>query len=195
MGNLAWERKGDDIVFKGDKGSVKVMQTFGPLAASIEKHAFDVNAFIGKMAAGSGFVGANFIATANVAAGSGAWLSGIFAKAYSVGATAPVTGYISAAEFECSISGLQNPPAHACIVLNMVDASTGSASSQNAYIFLRQYGTEARANNFLWIADHSIGTNSGSVLISSTTARTHSHSIKILVGSTPYWIMVTSTSP
>ena len=194
MGAINWKRKDSDIVFEGTRGSVKMTLAYGPIAAG-EPHALDVDASALAMTGGTGFVGGNFKVTASTA-GAGAWLSGIYAQAISSAALAPVHGYVSGAEIECTLSGAQNPPSHCCLALNMSDSTTGSANAEHAYIYLRQYGTEARATNFLWIADHTIGTNNAAVLISSLSSnKDATHKIKILVGSTPMWLLATTTPP
>jgi len=168
-------------------------ESLGALASG-EKHGVSAATTVGAMTGGTGVVAGNFVATANTA-GAGTWLSGVFGKATATAATSPVNGYLSGGEFECTLGGAQNPPAHCAIALNMTDSSTGSANAQNAYVFIRQYGTETRANNLFWFADHTSATGNPAVLISNDSDTAATHYIKCLMGATPLWIMATTTAP
>lgn len=157
-------------------------------AISGEEHLVDLT-YGGTLSSGDGMVGLNVAVTPSGTAA--AWVSGIYAKV-TQGATKAVNGYISAAELEV-INAAANVSDWFVLVLNAQNngANQGSHSS---YIALRDYGSLDIAS-LLWVGDHSIGTNDTAVLMSSTGAKTHSHSIRFIVGSTPYWIMCTSTGP
>lgn len=141
------------------------------------------------MASGGNYVNLNVVTTTAGTAAS--WVSSIYAK-ITQGSTKNVNGYFCAAEFEL-VNAAANVSDNFVMVLNY--QNNGAArGSHESYIALRDYGSLA-ANSFLWLGDATIGTNSTTVLISSTGAKTHSHSIRIIVGSTAYWLMCTSTGP
>lgn len=158
-------------------------------ALSGEEHAFDVT-MGGTCSSGDGMVGGNFAVTPSGTAA--AWVSGIYAKV-TQGSTKAVSGYISAAEFEV-INSAANVSDWFVLVLNASN-SGANQGSHSSYIALRDYGS-LDIQSLLWVStDHTIGTNSTTALMSSTAAKTHSHSLRFIAGSTPYWIMCTSTAP
>lgn len=167
-------------------GGVLITTAHGALSA--ERHTVSVVSS-GTLASGAGLVGVNIAVT--TAGTAGTWVSGIYAKV-TQGATKNVNGYLCGAEFEV-INTANNVSDNFVLVLNS-NNSGGQRGQHESYIALRSYGSLA-ANSFLWIEDQTIGTNNTAVLISSTGAKTHSHSIRIIVDDTAYWLMVTSTGP
>jgi len=159
-------------------------------AISGEEHAFAV-AYAGILSSGDSMVGGNFAVTPTGSAGS--WVSGIYAKV-TQGATKAVNGYISGAEFEV-INSADNVSDNFVLVLNS-NNSGGQRGSHESYIALRSYGSLA-ANSFLWVStDHTIGTKSDTVLMSTFADGAHiSHALRFIAGSTPYWLLASSTAP
>lgn len=75
-------------------------------------------------------------------------------------------------------------------VLQLVDIISGALNADHGYIAVRTYGTYPFSNLFN-IKDHSVGSNSHTVLVSSTGEDIPcSHTIKIKVGTDDYWIML-----
>lgn len=156
-----------------------------------EQHALDID-FTGACSSGDMMVAANFICTPTGTAAS--WCSGIYAKVVE-GTTKSVNGYLCAAELELIIgAGDYNPSDCAVLVLNAQINNVNLANiSHPAYVYLREYGASAMPNLF-WFADQTVGTNSEAVLLSTLNAdQAASHTIKFLVGTTPYWILCTTT--
>ena len=183
--------------FKTDEGGdnddwVKALSTPMTVAQTYvdtELHGWELN-YTGTNISAANLVGLNIAFT--TAGTAGGWNAALFAK-ITQGSTKNVNGYLCAAEFEVNQSA-DNVSDWFVLVLNAANngAQQGSHSS---YIALRDYGS-LDLNSLLWISDHTVASNDTTVLMSSTGAKTHSHSIRIVgPGSTPYWLMVTSTGP
>lgn len=174
------------------KQGIYAAPSYGALTSG-EMYGINIQGTVGAMTGGTGYVAGNFVANATTA-GAGAWVSGVYGKGLSNAATSPVDGYVSGGEFECTMTGAQNPCAHFAIVANMTDTTTGSANGQNAWIAIRDYGTADRSNNLLWFGTEiTIGSGSDSVLVSTVGAdNVQTHGIKILVGGTTMWLMATT---
>jgi hypothetical protein len=144
------------------------------------------------MASGGNYVGLNVVVT--TAGTAAAWVSGIYSKVIQ-GATKNVNGYLCAAEFEM-VNSAANESANFVIVLN--SSNTGANPSSNkAYIALRDYGTAANANAVFWLGpeiEAAVGTKSATALFSTNVATTATHHLRIVVNSTPYYIMLTNTA-
>jgi len=170
------------------------MVTVAARALSGEEHAIDLT-HGGTLSSGDSMVGVN-IATTPSGTG-GLWVAGIFAKV-TQGATKTCEGYLSAAEFE-----LNNECTTACaafpLVLNYNDSSAKSMQGQDAYIALRDYGSNDVTNLF-WLADLAAGTTSNTTLFTTAGAGYEDncdYAIKFVhtASLTPYWILVSSTGP
>lgn len=154
-----------------------------------EEHALDVD-YAGLCSSGDSMVGLDVSVTP---AGSAAtWVSGIFAKVNQT-STKAVSGYLCAAELEINLGGSYNPSDWAVLVLNSNDDNTGS-NSNNAVILVRDYGNREPAN-FVRLYDTTPGSGSPTALFTAETSGTLSHLLRIMVGTTPYWIMVTDDVP
>jgi len=157
----------------------------GGTSVSGETHVSDL-AMSGALISGSGLVGQNIVLTTLGTAGS--WACGLYVKTVE-GTTKNVNGYLNAAEFELAVGGTYNPSDMCVLALNSTITNTAMVNcSHPAYVYLRDYGT-ATMNNLFWFADASIGA-ADSALLSTKNAAAVSHTIKILIGGTPYWIMV-----
>lgn len=156
-----------------------------------EVHGLEV-AFTGTLSSGDAIIGGNFAVT--TAGTAGMWASGIYAKVVQ-GATKNVSGYLCAAEFE-----LQNTAAlssdNAVLVLTSSSAVTGGITCV-PYIMLREYGgvtTPGDALVRIFGDAGQTGTTNANILWSTvTSAKTNTHTIRIMVGSTPYYIMCSNS--
>lgn len=159
--------------------------TVAARAISGEEHAFDVT-MAGVCSSGDSMVGGNFAVTPTGTAAT--WVSGIYAKV-TQGATKAVNGYISAAEFEV-VNSADSVSDWFLLVLNASN-SGAQQGSHSSYIALRDYGS-TDIQSFLWVStDFTIG-SSATDLIATKTSAAVSHVLRIIVGSTPYWIMVSN---
>ncbi len=162
-------------------------------AISGEEHGESL-ALTGTLSSGDSIVGKNIVVTTGGTAGT--WASAIFAKVVQ-GTTKNVNGYICAAEFEVdlgSVSGtLSN---HFVLVLNYNhDDADITSVSHHGYMQLHSYG-DVDPRYFLNIQDFTIGTKADTSMVSTFADGAHiSHSIKIQIGTTPYWILCSSTAP
>ena len=148
-----------------------------------EVHGLAVS-MTGTLSSGDGMVAGNFIATTSGTAA--AWVSGIYAKVVQ-GASKNVSGYISGAEFEVISSVTVDVSDWFVLVLNANSKCNGQHS---AYIALRNYGTTA-LNQLLWIEDQTIGSdNDETSLVAANNPTAATHTIRIMVDDTPYYLMV-----
>ena len=156
-----------------------------------ERHAMEIVS-TATMASAGNYAGLNIVVTTAGTAAS--WVSGLFCKVVQ-GSTKNVNGYLCAAEFEMTNSAA-NESSNFVIVLN--SSNTGvNPSGHKAYIALRDYGTAALANAFLWLGDEietAVGTKSATALFSTNVATTATHHLRIVVNATPYYIMLTNTA-
>jgi len=161
-------------------------------AGTTEKHAVDISV-TGSTASGGSVVGLNIVATTSGTAAT--WAAGLFAR-ITEGATKNVNGYLCAAEFELNVgAGAYNPSDCGVLVLNSwIDNVNYGNISHPAYIHLREYGV-SKMTNLLWFGDAVIGTTSKATLLSTSADLAASHTIKILVGATPLWILCNATGP
>lgn len=126
--------------------------------------------------------------------GTGMSANAIYAK-ISGGSSKHITGWNAVAEFEYSCSGTQTPADTSCLQLVMDMDYTGS-STNSAYIMLRNYSSNASGIlNFIRLYDTTPGTGDPATLFTAETTGNYSHGLRIMVGTTPYWIMCTSTAP
>ena len=167
-------------------GVISLTKDAGSITTT-ETHGMDI-AYTGTYTTGS-LVGLNVITTGKGTASN--WCSaGYFQMVLAT--TNYVTGYAVAGEFEIKTSGTANAGDVACI---MLDSNVSRAGAEcQAYIMIQDFGSVA-TNNFIYGLGMSAATTDGSKLFSSSGAKTHSHSLRIRMGATPYWIMCTSTTP
>jgi hypothetical protein len=117
------------------------------------------------------------------------WAAGIFAN-ITQGTTKNVTGYLTAAEFEVKLSAVTNMSEWAVMTLNSWD--NNAVGSFRTYIWLRDYGS-MKMNSLLRFSDAAIGLDGDVVsLIAVTNSAAATHTIRMTIGSTPYWILVSS---
>lgn len=119
------------------------------------------------------------------------WAAGIFAN-ITQGTTKNVSGYLTAAEFEVKLSAVTYMSEWSVMTLNSWDNNT--VGSYRTYIWLRDYGS-MKMDSLLRFSDASIATATKSALLSTSADLTSSHVIRILIGTTPYWILLNATGP
>jgi len=158
-----------------------------------EKHGWSmINT--GTLSSGDSLVGANIVTTAAGSAAS--WVSGLYVKATQ--ASKVVNGYLCAAEFELT-SVAANASDNSVIVLNSTSNHTGSPPACTPYITLREYGTTP-ANVLFRVFGDSGQTGTLSATTMATTAGAAfeancDYAFRVMVGSTPYWLLASSTAP
>jgi len=166
----------------------------GGTSVSGEKHLSDF-AFSGSLTSGLYLVAQNIVLTTAGTAGS--WACGLYVKTVE-GTTKNVNGYLNAAEFELSVAGTYSPSDMCVLALNSTLTNTAMANcSHPAYIFLRDYGTAGGAalgatsmNNLFWFGDQTIGAdNDATSLLAANSIAISTHTIRFLIGNTPYYIM------
>lgn len=171
----------------GSTGAVNAVSIVGTLAGTIsgagESHGLDM-VTTGTLGSGGVLVGGNFAVT--TAGTAGEWVSGIYAKVIQ-GTTKNVNGYISGAEFEV-VNTNTDASDWFPLVLNANSVDNGAHSS---YIGLRSYGTTA-LNSLLWIEDQTIGTTSETSLVSTGIKAASTHTLRIIIDDTPYWILLSN---
>jgi len=143
------------------------------------------------MASGGNYVNLNI--TTTTAGTAAAWVSGIYSK-ITQGSTKNVNGYFCAAEFEL-VNSAANESANFVLVLNASN-SGANVSGQSAFIAFREYGSTARRDLF-WLGteiEDAVGTKSATTLFSTNVATVATHHLRITVGATPYYIMLTNTA-
>jgi hypothetical protein len=165
-----------------------------------EDHAIEIN-HTGTQISAGGCVGLNIVET--TAGTAGAWSCGIYAKVVE-GTTKNVNGYLNAAEFELSVAGTYNPSDMCVMALNSTITNTAMANcSHPAYIYLRDYGTDGGTyggstsmKNLFWFGDQTISGSDqdAAALLAPNTIATSTHTIRFLIGSTPYYIMCANTT-
>ncbi len=160
-----------------------------------EAHGVDIT-MAPTMASGKSAVGLNVKATATGTAG--AWLSGLFVNATQ--AAKYVNGYLCAAEFELT-STAANASDNSVVVLNSVRNHTGSPPAADPYILLREYGT-TYANVFVRVfGDTGQGDTTTFDVTKLVTEVQDTYevncrcAIRCMVGSTPMWLMASTTAP
>jgi len=147
---------------------------------------------------GGSIVGLNIVQTTGGTAGT--WAAPLYCKVVQ-GTTKNVNGYITAGEFELSFSALAsgNLSDHFVITLNYLNNDPNIANVQDhAYIALRDYGTASECRNLFWFADLETLGSVNTRIISNAGAAYETNcntAIRIQVGTTPYWILATSTAP
>ena len=166
----------------------------GGTLVSGETHISDMAAS-GTLSSGKGLVAQNIVLTTKGTAGS--WACGLYVKTIE-GTTKNVNGYLNAAEFELSVAGSYNPSDMCVLALNSTLTNTAMSNcSHPAYIYLRDYGTAGGAalgatsmNNLFWFGDQTIGSDTdGASLLAANSIAISTHTIRFLIGSTPYYIM------
>jgi len=178
--------------FEYDESADRVnVVTAAARVISGEEHAVDIN-MNGTLSSGDSMVGLNVAVTPTGTAGM--WVSAIFAKV-TQGTTKHVNGYLCAAELELNITGTYNPSDWAVLVLNSGDNNTGG-QVHSSYILFRDYGTSEPEQVFRFY-DASVGTTNGTSLFSSASAGWEdncTHTMRIMVGTTPYWILLSNVT-
>jgi len=163
-------------------------------AVSGEEHAMDIVS-VGTMTSGDSLVGLNVTTAPTGTAAS--WVSGLYVK--TTQASKVVNGYLCAVEFELA-STAANPSDHALMVLNWSCNHTGSPAAADPYIMLRDYGT-THANCFVrFFNDTGMSAEKSATTLVTTnlTDGYEAHvngAIRCMIGSTPYWIPISSTAP
>jgi len=145
------------------------------------------------LTSGSSFVGQNIVVTPTGTSGS--WVSGSYTKVAINPSTFIAGGYISAAEFELAISGTLQTCDFGVIALDGNQSNTFSpVMPRGAYILLNDFGATEIPNLFRLMGfTTGADTDTTSLFAATTTGAAVSHTLKIMVGTTPYWIMVSNT--
>jgi len=168
----------------GLKTTKRIVQNLNLDPVTGEQHGTDLDV-AGKLSSGDSLVGLNVTVTPTGTAGT--WVSGIYAKV-TQGNTKAVNGYISGAELEV-INTANNVSDNFVLVLNS-NSSGNQRGQHESYIALRSYGTKA-ANSFIWIEDQTIGAdNDVTSLIAANNPTAATHTIRIIVDDTAYYLMV-----
>jgi len=174
----------------------------GSLVTGAELHGLTITA-AGTFAGGStGLVGLNVVTT--TAGSAGMWANAIYARVVE-GTTKNVNGYISVAEFQAEVAQTTAPPCSIQILaLNSAVTHTGMRSGSGmAYIGLHDYGSDAGVFNgqtsmnalFLFAEQTISGTDpDGTSLLAPNTIAISTHTIRFLIGATPYYIMCADTT-
>ncbi len=195
-GNVTITHAANKLTFAGAT-SVANGYAFDIAAGTItsEAHGVDIT-MAPTMASGKSAVGLNVKATATGTAG--AWLSGLFVNATQ--AAKYVNGYLCAAEFELT-STAANASDNSVVVLNSVRNHTGSPPAADPYILLREYGT-TYANVFVRVfGDTGQGDTTTFDVTKLVTEVQDTYevncrcAIRCMVGSTPMWLMASTTAP
>jgi hypothetical protein len=151
-------------------------------------------AFTGSLyGSGSTAVGQNIVLT--TAGTGGTWASALYAK-ISQGTTKNVAGYLCAAEFEISLAACTGGPAQFS-VLTLNSADNNSTATIRSFIWMREYGSLAN-NAFVRFglgSEFTVATTDKTTLLSTAADLGVSHTLRILVGETPYWILLNATGP
>lgn len=141
------------------------------------------------LTSGSSYVGQNIVVTATGTSGS--WVSGSFTKVAINPATFIAGGYVSAAEFELAISGTLQTCDFGVIVLDGAQSNTFSPTMpRGAFILVNDWGA-TEIPNFVRLSSTSVGSADTS-LFATKSGATVSHTLKMMVGTTSYWIMVSN---
>jgi len=166
-------------------GNLSLTKDAGSITTT-ETHGMDI-VYAGTYTTG-GVVGLNVITTGKGTASN--WSAAAYFQ-FVLATTNYVTGYAVAGEFEIKTSGTANAGDVACI---MLDSNVSRAGSEcQSYIMLQDFGTQA-TNNFLYGMGIATATADATKLFSTAAApRTHTHSLRIRMGATPYWIMCSTT--
>lgn len=138
------------------------------------------------LVAGSEYIGLNIAVTPTGASGN--WVTSIFAKV-TYGATLLSQGYIDVAEFEL-VSTNTSPCYCFALGLNFNSAATDPHS---AFIALRDYGA-APCKNVFYLGteiEAAVGTKAD-VLFSTNVAGDATHHLRIMIGATKYYIMLSN---
>jgi hypothetical protein len=185
---LLWDASANTLTSDGIKNVYLTIET-GTVTG--EEHGVDI-AHTGTVSSGDSLVGLNVVTTG---AGSGAaWNSAAYFK-YAQASKA-ASGYFCAAEFEV-VSTAAGASDHAGIVINMTNNHTGSVPV-SPYIMLRDYGT-THADCFVRIYGDTgqSGTTSATTLITTVSNGYEAncdYAVRCMLGSTPIWLLATSTA-
>ena len=107
--------------------------------------------------------------------------------------TKRVWGYFSAAEFELVMGAAAHDLAsHAVLVLDYMSGNTsGTVAENHAYIMFREYSSGTKCKNLFSLPD---ATDVAGGIFEAVAQADSDHGLRIMVGSTPYWIMLSDTA-
>jgi len=109
-----------------------------------------------------------------------------------------VSGRTAVIEAKLHIGASSSAPGNiSCLCLDWNNESTYPGEIGGAYILCRERSTGVQQQrNILHFSDITPATTDGSKLFSTDTGTpSQTHSLRFVVGVTPYWFMVTSTTP
>jgi hypothetical protein len=163
----------------------------GAVPAGVEEHGLDI-ALVGVMAATSGLVGLN-VAVAPTG-GLGSWRCAIFGR--TTLSVASPQGYLDAAEFELAIGAVAVNPDYNVLSLNLIDNGLNpqNCAPHSCYIAMHKYGTNP-ARAVLYFDGDAVQAHDLTSLLCSTADKAATHAMRILIGDTPYWILMSSVGP
>lgn len=177
-------------VYGGGTGNGLNVIHSGTTIAGTESHGLDVTS-TATLASGKNLVGVNSVVT--TAGTSGTWASGVYGQVVQTGAQ-HVSGYMSGGEFE--VKNTYASAANEMFSL-VLDANSNTYHPSSAFLWAQDFGSAA-IPNLLNISTNggTIGTNSATSLVSTyATDQVPTHSLKIMINGTPYWIQLTSVAP
>jgi hypothetical protein len=163
----------------------------GGIIAGAEEHGLDI-AVAGSLASGSSLVGLNVVVSPVGALGT--WRCAVFGRAaYTVSGG---QGYIDAAEFELFIDAVAVNPEYNVLSLNLIDNGLNpqNCAPHSAYIAFHKYGTNP-ARAVLYFDGDTVQAHDTVSLLCSTSDKAATHMMRILVGDTPYWILMNNVGP
>jgi hypothetical protein len=163
----------------------------GGIIAGAEERGLDL-AVAGSLANTSALVGLNVVVSPVGALGT--WRCAIFGK--TVFSVASPQGYLDAAEFELNIGAVVVNPEYNVLSLNLIDNGLNpqNCAPHSAYIAFHNYGTNP-ARAVLYFDGDTVQAHDLTSLLCSTSNLATTHTMRILVGDTPYWILMSNTGP
>jgi len=190
---LLWDCDGLKQDTSGGSGLLYIKKTFTPPGTGYED-TVRINSYP-TMVSGATTRGLQVLSEC-LAGSAGSYMVGITGIAEQ-GSTAAITGVMAAGCFSL-INSAHSGCLKTCV--EMTWKNTGSADySKSAYMLLREYSGAGgdKVKQLFSFPDHTteMAAESDTAIVSTLTEGDSTHGIKIVVGTTPYWIMCTSTAP
>jgi hypothetical protein len=182
------ETSGSYFLWDASADQLKLVGTGRTISG--EEHFIDVT-YTGTCSSTDAMVALNIdVTTGGVNAG---WISGIFANV-TEGSTKRVDGYYSAGEFQIT-TACATSSAATCLVLDWINTS-GTATSNQGYIMLRDYGSTRARSLFVFGSEWAslIGSdNDTASLLAANVCTASTHTIRFVINAVPYFIMCSNT--
>jgi len=166
--------------------AVRLLPVVGAVAT--EAHAVDVVSG-GELSSGDNLVGVNVVLTPTGTAGQ--WASAVYGKTVQTG-TKTVNGYISGGEFEVADTNAAPSEVHTLVL----DGNSTVYDANSSYIWVQDFGATDMPNLFK-ISGDDVGSTSATTMFSTypEASEAVTHSLKVMIDGTPYWIMMTNVAP